>query len=129
VIDLEGCTILPGLIDAHVHLALNGETAAEAIAFAECAPEPEILGVMRTHAGESLRAGVTTLRDCGSPGRTGVLAREALARGDWLGSRLLVSGRPITTEGGHCCWMGLTASTPTQMRAAAAKLRQLLREK
>jgi imidazolonepropionase-like amidohydrolase len=122
VVDLEGCTVLPGLIDAHVHLALTEKTAAEAIAFAESAPEHEILAVMREHAEDSLRAGVTTLRDCGSPGHTGVTAREALARGDWLGPRLLVSGRPITTVGGHCHWMGLTASTPTEVRDAVDEL-------
>lgn len=122
VVDLEGCTLLPGLIDAHVHLALTGETSAEAIAFAESASEDEILAVMREHAEDALRAGVTTLRDCGSPGRTGVLARQALSRGDWLGPRLLVSGRPITTATGHCHWMGRVAETPAEVRAAVQEL-------
>lgn len=122
VLDLEGCTVLPGMIDAHVHLALVGDTADEAIAFAESASESDILDVMREHAEEALRGGVTTLRDCGSPHHTGVAARGILARGDWLGPRLLVSGRPITTAMGHCHWMGRIASTPAGVRAAVTEL-------
>src|ERR1039458_9413950 len=53
VTHLEGCTVLPGLVDAHVHLALTGETSAEAIAFAESASENESIDVMREHAEES----------------------------------------------------------------------------
>lgn len=122
IVDLEGCSLLPGLIDAHVHLALTGETAAEAIAFAKGASEDEILAVMRAHAEDALRAGVTTLRDCGSPRRSGVAARQAVSRGDWLGPRLLVSGRPITTATGHCHWMGQIAETPAEVRSAVQEL-------
>src|SRR5947209_15659661 len=122
ILDLEGSTVLPGMVDAHVHLALTGATAAEAIAFVESASDSDILDVMRAHAEEALRGGVTTLRDCGSPRHTGVAAREALARGDWLGPRLLVSGRPITTATGHCHWMGRIASTTSEVQAAVTEL-------
>jgi imidazolonepropionase-like amidohydrolase len=122
VLDLEGCTVLPGLIDAHVHLGLNGESAGACIAFAQSGSEEEILEVMRDHARDALRTGVTTVRDCGSPGHTGVAARDAIARGDWFGPRLLVAGRPITTTTGHCHWMGLIAETPTEVRDAVKEL-------
>ncbi len=122
VLDLGGCTLLPGLIDTHVHLALTGTTVAEVIAFAGSASERELLEVMRTNAEEALRAGLTTLRDCGAPGQSAFAARAATERGAWLAPRLLVCGRPITTATGHCNWMGLVAQGNEELCAAAREL-------
>jgi imidazolonepropionase-like amidohydrolase len=120
--DLEGCSLLPGLIDTHVHLALAGNSAAEQIAFVRSASEEELLARMRLHAEEALRAGQTTLRECGAPGGTALVARRACESGEWLGPRLLVAGRPITTRTGHCHWMGLVAEGSDEVRAAVREL-------
>jgi imidazolonepropionase-like amidohydrolase len=120
--DLTGCSLLPGLIDTHVHLALVGNSADEQIALVRSASEDELLAGMRLHAEEALRAGQTTIRDCGSPGGTALGARRACESGEWLGPRLLVAGRPITTATGHCHWMGLVAQDSDEVRAAVREL-------
>jgi imidazolonepropionase-like amidohydrolase len=122
-VDLAGCTLLPGLVDSHVHLALRAELPTdETIAFAQTASEDELLAAMRRQAEEALRAGQTTLRDCGAPSRVALAAREACGRGDWLGPRLLVAGRPVTIATGHCHWMGLVATGADGLRAAVEEL-------
>jgi imidazolonepropionase-like amidohydrolase len=122
VVDLSGCTLLPGLIDAHVHLALEGATGAETIAFAERASDAELDETMRRHALESLRGGVTAVRDLGSPRRSARMLRDASRRGEATAPRLVVAGRPITTATGHCHWMGLIAHTADELRAAVHEL-------
>jgi imidazolonepropionase-like amidohydrolase len=122
VLDLEGCTLLPGLIDAHVHLALEGATGAEAIAFAEQASDAQLADAMRRHAGEALLGGVTSVRDLGSPRQSGVHLRAERERGELTAPRLVVAGRPITTSTGHCHWMGLIAETAPELSAAVHEL-------
>jgi imidazolonepropionase-like amidohydrolase len=121
--DLEGCTLVPGLIDSHVHLAFAADSdAEEQIAFAQAATEGELLEVMRRQAEEALRAGQTTLRDCGAPGQTALAARRSCESGAWLGPRLLVAGRPITTANGHCHWIGLVAQEVEEVKGAVREL-------
>jgi imidazolonepropionase-like amidohydrolase len=122
VLDLTGCTLLPGLIDAHVHLALEGATSADAIAFALEAGDVELAETMRRHAGEALLGGVTAVRDLGSPRQSAVSLRRERARGELIAPRLVVAGRPITTPTGHCHWMGLIAETASDLRDAVGEL-------
>ena len=121
--DWAGCTIVPGLIDSHCHLALDPQLEVDdSVTFVTCSPAEEIVELMRSNARAAARSGVTTMRDCGSPGLTGVTMRRiaSQARGEY--PRLLVSGRPITTPAGHCNWMGLIAASPDQLRAAVTAL-------
>jgi imidazolonepropionase-like amidohydrolase len=123
VLDFDGGTILPGLIDPHVHLALRPELAAEeSIAFAETAARGEVLAAMEANASRAHAAGVTTVRDCGSPGTAGVAFREIARTAPDRLPRVLVSGRPITTTGGHCHWMGLVADSEDQVVSAVEEL-------
>ncbi len=122
VMDYRGCSIAPGLVDSHVHLALRPElTSEQSIAFLEEASEAEIQEVMRESARAALLNGVTTLRDCGSPGRTGVQLRERY-KTDVGMPRILVSGRPLTTSEGHCHWMGRAADSSEQLSEAVKEL-------
>ena len=123
VLDFGGCTIAPGLIDSHCHLALRPELdGAESIAFASGAAEEEILATMRRNAARAFASGVTTVRDCGSPGSAGVAFRREAGAGATGTPRVLVSGRPITTTLGHCHWMGLVADSAGELRSAARTL-------
>jgi imidazolonepropionase-like amidohydrolase len=122
VLDLEGCAVLPGLIDAHVHLALEGATGAETIAFAQEASDAQLADAMRRHASEAILGGVTSVRDLGSPRQSGIHLRAERARGELIAPRLVVAGRPITTPTGHCHWMGLIAETASDLRAAVREL-------
>lgn len=118
VVDLAGATVLPGLIDGHVHLALDG--GPDPVATFRAAPDGELVDRMLAHARRLLSAGVTTARDLGGRGLLAVAVRDAVAdpgRGA-RGPRLLVSGPPLTTPGGHCWFMGGEVADPDAIRAA-----------
>jgi imidazolonepropionase-like amidohydrolase len=119
--DVPDGTALPGLIDAHVHLVIprsHGSMLDDMQALSD--EELVILGA--ASAERFLRAGVTTVFDCGARGTTGFRIRDAVNQGLVLGPRTLVSGRPITKTGGHCWWWGGEADGVGAVRAAVVKL-------
>ena len=99
VLDLQGHTLLPGLIDMHVHLTSGGGYHGyERLRLTD--ERRAILGVV--HAETTLRAGFTTVRNVGAGSFGDVALRDAINDGDIPGPRLLVSGPPIGITGGHC---------------------------
>jgi imidazolonepropionase-like amidohydrolase len=96
--DLSPYTLLPGLIDTHVHIAWhfdrNGRLATRA---SEETPDEEMLFIME-NAYQALMSGFTTLQSMGSP-EDGTL-RDAIARGVLPGPHVLTSLRPITQRTG-----------------------------
>ena len=100
-IDLPGCTLLPGLIDAHSHLLLH--TYEEAAWDDQVLKEPLALRVCRAtnHLRLDLMAGFTTLRDLGTEGAgyADVGLRQAVEQGIVPGPRLLVATRAIVATG------------------------------
>ncbi|MBM4407242.1 MAG: amidohydrolase family protein [Chloroflexi bacterium] len=120
-IDVPDGTALPGLIDAHVHLVLprsHGSMLDEMQALSD--DELVVLGA--ASAERFVRAGVTTVFDCGARGDTAFRIRDAVNKGLVLGPRTLVSGRPVTRTGGHCWWWGGEADGVEAVRAAVVKL-------
>jgi imidazolonepropionase-like amidohydrolase len=114
VLEAPGGTVLPGLVDAHVHLCADGTDGT-----LDRIEEPSQEG-MAAVIGQSLRrhlaAGVTTVRDLGDR-RFAVL--------DWRSSThsgvypaVVAAGPPVTSAGGHCANMGGEASGEDQLRAA-----------
>lgn len=97
-------TLLPGLIDTHVHLAFDG--SAHPVEAMLAADEIERYTVMLRSARELLSAGVTTARDLGAPGLLDVRVKRAVNAGLARGPRLLVSTAPLTVTGGHCYFLG-----------------------
>src|SRR4051794_21420437 len=66
---LSGCTILPGLIDTHVHLVMSAlDTNEEIIAQVDRETDDELLQRALANARAALGAGITTVRDCGGRG-------------------------------------------------------------
>ncbi|MBV9882301.1 MAG: amidohydrolase family protein, partial [Sphingomonadaceae bacterium] len=98
VIDLSGRTVLPGLIDAHVHFM----SVPGAAFWREAVDTNDYMALVGArNALTTLRAGFTTVRDLGSPGTTGFSLRRAIDEGLVPGPRMLVSGTPLSTIGGH----------------------------
>ncbi len=102
VIDLGDATLLPGLIDAHVHM--TGESQEDfAKAFVERIfqfPAEQSLQA-RVYAKRTLEAGFTTVRNLGAGDRTDAALRNAIDKGLAEGPRMLVSEYPIGSRGGH----------------------------
>ena len=99
VLDLQGHTLLPGLIDMHVHLTSGGGYHGyERLKLTD--ERRAILGVV--HAEQTLMAGFTTVRNVGAGSFGDVALRDAINDGDIPGPRMLVSGPPIGITGGHC---------------------------
>lgn len=105
-IQATGKTVLPGLIDGHVHLTwdkgLYFAYSSQDYATRLKSRDPERQLVRAGHYAQmALAAGVTTLRDCGADDFTVLALRDTIKAGDFVGPRILASGRPITTTGGH----------------------------
>jgi len=100
VIDLGDSTLLPGLIDAHVHLFLH-PGAEDLQTVQESVPERTITAV--TAAREDLMAGFTAERDMGTEGAgsADTAVRNAINRGQVPGPRLRISGNAVDILGGH----------------------------
>jgi imidazolonepropionase-like amidohydrolase len=98
VIDVAGRTVLPGLIDSHVHLCSNGD--------------PNIFTMLQYPMGmlqlfgyrnalNELKAGFTTVRDMGAPHGFALSLRQAVQTGVVRGPRVVAPGKVISMTGGH----------------------------
>lgn len=115
-IDMKHKTILPGLIDAHVHTMLNSRDM-DPLKGGVDAHAATINGV---HAAAQLLAGgVTTARDLGGIDYGDVALKRAIAAGEIPGPRLLVSGKVLTMTGGHGWSVGREVDSPDEARKAA----------
>lgn len=106
-LDLGGAFLLPGLIDAHVHLVWSG-TADPAVRVER---EGEQLTVLRAgaHAYEHLAAGITTIRDLGSSWDVSISVARAIDRGILSGPTVIASGRTVIMTGGHDPFWGVAS--------------------
>lgn len=99
IIDLSGKSIMPGMIDAHVHLTLAGEPSYLQTLIMEDAKLTVIKGIER--AKSALNAGFTTIRCLGEKGQIDVYIKKAIEEGVIVGPNILASGKAITITGGH----------------------------
>ena len=99
IIDLQEMTILPGLMDAHVHLTGNTDLKGHE-GISESSYLATIYGVK--NAKQTLMAGFTTVRNVGASNYSDVALRDGIDQKAILGPTLLVSGPPLGITGGHC---------------------------
>lgn len=114
VSEYPGGTILPGLIDAHVHLSFDGTPSTVQTMTAE--DDATQILAMASRARAMLRSGVTTVRDLGDRNGLAVRLRDAIQAGYLEGPRILASNAPVTITGGHCWFLGGEADGIDEIR-------------
>lgn len=121
-IDLTGMTLLPGLIDAHVHLVMSGEVNPMAITSRSV---PYLALAAARNARLTLDAGFTTVRDLGGPEFINVALKQAIEEGVIFGPRVLACGRMIAMTGGHGADLGARIADGVDecMKAAREQIR------
>jgi imidazolonepropionase-like amidohydrolase len=97
-IDLKNRTVLPGLIDAHVHLEDEGSPDSQLKGFTQSAAD--IAFQSTVYAKTTLMAGFTTVRDVGGSG-VNIALRNAIRKGLVVGPRVFTAGKIISSTGGH----------------------------
>lgn len=99
VIDLRSATLMPGLMDMHVHISSQQSGAAGYAERFFLNPADKALRAT-TYASKTLLAGFTTVRDCGAADKLNLAMRDAIEKGWVLGPRIIAAGS-VTTTGGH----------------------------
>ena len=110
VVDLGTATVLPGLIDTHVHLGADSEIGA--LDRLPTYSAEQLDAVIRDSLERQLRAGVTTVRDLGDHQWSVIDQRDRHRQ------RVLGSGPPITCKRGHCWSMGGEVTSEEELRRA-----------
>jgi imidazolonepropionase-like amidohydrolase len=114
---LNGLTLLPGLVNCHVHLCFSGAADPAAAMLGESYATTVIHAVQR--ARQTVEVGVTTVRDLGGRDYADIAVRDAIRQGLIVGPRTLCAGRGICITGGHGWHMiGREADGPDEVRKA-----------
>ena len=109
-------TLLPGLVDAHVHLVADGVPGS--LEAAGAMDDDEIDAVITRTLGQQAAGGVTTVRDLGDRRYRTLGIRDAAAPGV---PRIVAAGPPFTVADGHCHYLGGVAEGPDAIRSAMAE--------
>ena len=99
VIDLGSATLLPGLIDSHVHLTFDPQHSGYK-SLGISVPRQTLTGAKNARL--TLEVGFTTVRNVGAAGYSDVALRDAINAGEIPGPRMIVSGPALGSTGGHC---------------------------
>ena len=118
-VDYSEFVVVPGFIDAHVHLVATALQDHEATRAAwVSATHAELMAVAARNCIDSLLGGVTTVRDLGDIDFVTLSARDLVKSGVIPGPTIYAAGPPVTTTAGHLHWCGNTADTLDEIRKA-----------
>ena len=98
VIDLKNSTVMPGLMDMHVHITSEQSATSYTEGFFLNPADQALHSTV--YAKRTLMAGFTTVRDCGAGDKLNLALRDAIAKGWVVGPRIFAAGS-VTTTGGH----------------------------
>ncbi|KAA1011544.1 amidohydrolase family protein [Pseudonocardia sp. EV170527-09] len=111
-----GHSIMPGLINSHVHL---GGDCSKSSFDVLCSGAPDdVRALIRANARSCLRAGCTTVRDLGDAWGYVARFRDSDADADSVRPTVLSAGTPLTITGGHCWYLGGIADSAAEIRSA-----------
>src|SRR5262249_36140546 len=99
VVGLDGATLLPGLVDTHVHLAFDA--GLDVVGSLATRDDEGVLASMAEAGAASVRAGVTTVRDLGDRNYLSLRLRDRIDQ-----PTVVAGGPPITSPGGLCHYLG-----------------------
>lgn len=115
----RGLTVIPGLIDCHVHLCLGGE--ADVVKTLESEHPSYTLLKSAKHAQATIEAGFTTVRDVGSRDHSIFSLKQAIESGLLPGPRIVGAGLAICMIGGHARFIGQEVEGVDQVRKVVAE--------
>lgn len=115
-IDGQGGTIMPGMINCHVHLTNDGSPDLFGQVERDSVTVSALRGYLNLQA--TLESGVTSVRDCGAANGIALDLARAVDDGLVPGPRIRAAGRVITMTGGHGHFIGREADGPAGVRQA-----------
>ncbi|MFI6287624.1 amidohydrolase family protein [Streptomyces sp. NPDC051018] len=113
-LDFPEGTIVPGLIDAHVHLAFDG--SPDPVAALTASDDSVLFAAMQERAAQLLASGVTTVRDLGDRNGLALRLDREIRSGTTAGPRIVSAAVPVTPPGGHCHFLGGEVSGAEEIR-------------
>jgi imidazolonepropionase-like amidohydrolase len=120
LMDVGDRTLMPGLIDAHVHILLTGSLASGQEDRAATDDQALLRGARNAQL--ALKSGLTTVRDCGDRNYLSLTLRDFVESGGIAGPRLVCAGPVVTSTGGHLWWNGIESDTADDARRAVRTL-------
>ena len=119
---VEAACVVPGLINAHVHLEMSGEPQTASVFVLTTAVQRTLAAA--ENARKALAAGVTTVRDLGGTENIAMDVRDATAAGSLAGPTVVAAGRAICMTGGHGWFVGRQADGDWDVRKAVREQRR-----
>jgi imidazolonepropionase-like amidohydrolase len=120
IVDVGDRTVMPGLIDAHVHILSTGSAISGQESRAMT--DHQVLLVGARNAQLALKSGLTTVRDCGDRRYLSLVLRDFIDDGGIAGPRLVCSGPVLTSTAGHLWWDGIECDTVDDLRRGVRAL-------
>lgn len=129
VIDAAGASVLPGLMDVHVHISLNGPANIQAELMSR--PMGQVAFEVARNLRDTIAAGTTTIRTVSDMAHIDIAARDSINKGVMTGPRIHPCGKGLTTTGGHGdlmpCWICQSHGDVSEMVDGVAAVRTAVR--
>jgi len=118
----EAACVVPGLINCHAHLEMNGEPDIQTFYLIRTTLERTLYAAHNARL--ALEGGVTTLRDLGASDGIAIAVRDAIERGEHSGPSVIPAGRALCMTGGHGFFIGRETDGPWDARKAVREQRK-----